>query len=96
MTNGLLVERSWESSPRMAKMGVFQARSRLYLMDGLPPVSDSSRLELELKLVPEEDREDAMQIAWLAHLEGEEPAAAVNRWWASTRRRRRMERTNEF
>ena len=77
-------------------MGVFHAVSRLYLMDGLPPVSNSPRLELELRLVPEEDREDGLQVAWLAHLEGEDPAAAVNRWWASMRRRRRIERTNEL
>ncbi len=77
-------------------MGVFLLAPCGYRMDGLPPVSESSRLELELRLVPEEDREDAVQVAWVAHLDGDDAVLAVKRWWVATLRRRRRERSNQF
>ncbi|HMN97418.1 MAG TPA: hypothetical protein PKC43_06320 [Phycisphaerales bacterium] len=62
----------------------------------LPPVSDLRRLRLELRLVPASHREDAMQVAWIAYLEGRDPAVAVNSWWAAERRRRRREVPEEI
>lgn len=90
----LRVEQSEESSPREDKTGGFASAPCRYRMDGLPPVSESSRLELELRLVPEEDREDAVQVAWVAHLDGDDAVLAVKRWWVATLRRRRRERSN--
>ena len=52
----LRVERNDESSPHGDKTGGFALAPCRYRMDGLPPVSYSQRLELELKLVPESER----------------------------------------
>ena len=45
-------------------------------------------------LVPESEREDAVQVAWVAHLDGEDAGLAVKKWWMGTLRRRRREQTN--
>lgn len=43
----------------------------------MPPVKDVVKLQAELDLVREADRDDAVQEAWLAHLEGRDAIAAV-------------------
>jgi hypothetical protein len=96
MIRPLPVGESRESARRDAKTAKIFGFSRLYLMDGLPPVTDTRRLELELGLVPSDDREDAVQVAWIAHLSGADAAVAVNSWWSSVRRQRKRERTNEI
>lgn len=48
------------------------------------------RLALELRLVPRQDREDALQEAWLAQLAGQDPARAVNTFACRERRHRRL------
>ena len=53
----------------------------------LPPVASPARLDLELRLVPQRDREDAVQEAWVAFLAGDDPARAVNTF---SRRERRL------
>lgn len=55
----------------------------------LPPVGEreAARLQLELRLVRLEHRADAVQVAWVAHLERRDPAVAVNSWWRSELRR---------
>jgi len=64
-----------------------------YLMDGLPPVDCVARLRLELQLVPAGQRGEALQVAWVAHLDGQDAARAVNTWWRRELRRMRRERT---
>ena len=57
----------------------------------LPPQDDARRLKMELRFVPSRDREDALQEAWLAHLEGRPAATAVNTYTKRQRRwRKRM------
>jgi hypothetical protein len=51
----------------------------------------AERLALELRLCPGVDREDALQEAWLAALEGRDPARAVNTYAQRERRHRRRE-----
>ena len=48
----------------------------------LPPLTDKQQSELAAILyrVPEDMQEDAIQEAWVAHLEGADPAKAVNKW----------------
>jgi hypothetical protein len=53
-----------------------------------PPSQTPDRLALELRFVHAEDREDAVQEAWLAHLEGRDPAKAVSAFRHRLRRRR--------
>jgi hypothetical protein len=57
----------------------------------LPPTTELNRLELELRLGPHRDREDAVQEAWLAHLEGRDPATAANTYLRRQRRYRQRE-----
>lgn len=57
------------------------------------PVMDDRKLALELRLVLVKDREDAAQEAWLAMLEGRDPARAVNTYAQRERRHRRRMRT---
>ena len=54
------------------------------------------RLSLELRLVREPDRADAEQEAWVARLEGRNPATAVNTFAQRERRYRKRVRTNFF
>jgi len=56
-----------------------------------PPAPRPDKLDLELRLCPARDREDAMQEAWLAALEGRNPARAVNTFAQRERRHRRRE-----
>lgn len=61
----------------------------------LPPMTDArtaAKLKLELRLTPGVDREDAAQEAWLAHLQGRNPARAVNTFAQRERRHRRRQR----
>lgn len=58
-------------------------------MTALPPVPGPDKLDLELRLVPDGQREDAVQEAWLAYLSGCDPAKAVNTFSRRERRRRR-------
>jgi len=44
----------------------------------LPPICDPHRLGAELGRGPFENREDAAQEAWAAHLAGRDPVQAVN------------------
>jgi hypothetical protein len=61
----------------------------------LPPVLDDRKLALELRLVMVRDREDALQEAWLAYLEGRSPIRAVNTYARRENRwRQRMWRHN--
>ncbi len=46
----------------------------------LPPTPARAKLAKEIALVPSRHREDAVQEAWLAHLSGECPLAAVYRF----------------
>lgn len=55
----------------------------------IAPLRGDRRLALELRLVVEWDREDAVQEAWLALLEGRDPARAVNTFARRERRHRR-------
>lgn len=52
----------------------------------------ADKLRLELRLTPGVDREDAAQEAWLAHLQGRNPARAVNTFAQRERRHRRRQR----
>jgi hypothetical protein len=52
----------------------------------------ADKLRLELRLTPTVDREDAAQEAWLAHLQGRNPARAVNTFAQRERRHRRRQR----
>jgi hypothetical protein len=57
----------------------------------LPNTPLAAKLALELRLCPGIDREDAVQEAWLAALEGRNPARAVNTFAQRERRHRRRE-----
>ena len=57
------------------------------------PTSYQSHLTCELKLVKSRDREDALQEAWLAQLEGRSPARAVNTYANRERRHRKRQFT---
>jgi hypothetical protein len=59
----------------------------------LPNTPLAAKLALELRLCPGIDREDAVQEAWLAALEGRNPARAVNTFAQRERRHRRRETT---
>ena len=54
----------------------------------LPPAPDDRRLAIELRLTARGDREDAAQEAWVAHLEGRNPARAVATYSQRERRHR--------
>jgi hypothetical protein len=54
----------------------------------LPPLREHRKLRLELRLVVWMDRDDAVQEAWLAHLEGRNAARAVNTFARRERRHR--------
>jgi hypothetical protein len=56
-----------------------------------PSAPRPDKLDLELRLCPAHDREDALQEAWLAALEGRNPARAVNTYAQRERRHRRRE-----
>lgn len=43
----------------------------------IPPSVDKERWATELKLVPRRMRDDAIQEAWVAHLEGRDPVKAL-------------------
>ena len=60
----------------------------------LPPVSDPTRLRLELRLTPRHLKQDAVQEAWVAYLEGRDPARAVNTF--GVRERRHAKRTHQL
>lgn len=62
--------------------------------DAIPPTRAPDRVALELRFVRVEDRDDAMQEAWLAHLEGRDPAKAVSAFRHRVRRRRLREVVN--
>jgi len=53
-----------------------------FLAEDLPPLTDrrQSALAAELSRIPEDLHEDAIQEAWLAHLEGGDPVRAVGRF----------------
>jgi len=54
----------------------------------VPPSQQPGRVALELRFVRGADRDDAVQEAWLAHLEGRDPAKAVSAFRHRERRRR--------
>ena len=51
-------------------------------VDGLPPLSKSrlSALRRLIRRIPPALREDAIQEAWLAHLQGEDVCACMEHW----------------
>jgi len=60
-------------------------------MVNLPPVADEdarAKLAAEIRLAPYQDREDAAQTAYLAHIEGMNPVTAANTYVRRERRRR--------
>lgn len=57
----------------------------------LPPVVDAARLNSELLLVPARHREDAIQEAWVAHLEGRDVIQAVKSFGVREHRHERRE-----
>ncbi len=57
----------------------------------LPPNCPAA--ETALKGVAERDREDAVQEAWVAYLEGGDPAKAIETFARQERRHRKMMRT---
>jgi hypothetical protein len=59
----------------------------------LPTTTRSDKLKLELALCPSCDREDAVQEAWLAAMEGRNPARAVNTFAQRERRHRQRVKT---
>ena len=59
----------------------------------MPHSPCAAKLALELRLCPRMDREDALQEAWLAALEGRNPARAVNTFAQRERRHRSREVT---
>jgi len=59
----------------------------------LPATPRPDKLKLELALCPSCDREDAMQEAWLASLEGRNAARAVNTFSQRERRHRQRMKT---
>ena len=65
-----------------------KALSRQTNRNGLPPAGNRGQLIYELRFVAQIDREDAIQEAWLAFLEGRNPARAVNTFAQRERRRR--------
>ncbi|MBL4698186.1 MAG: hypothetical protein JKX70_05065 [Phycisphaerales bacterium] len=70
------------------------ARSKLQLETQQPAMlPEHPKLGLELRLTPWGDREDAAQEAWLAKLEGRNPARAVATYAQRQRRRRKRERS---
>lgn len=79
-----------DSAQKVALEGGCSCR---YLMDDLPPVACVARLRLELQLVSAGQRGEALQVAWVAHLEGKDAARAVNTWWRRELRQRRREIT---
>lgn len=54
----------------------------------LPILPDNGPLLTELRFVNPTDRDDAIQEAWLAHLEGRDPARAVATFAQRLRRER--------
>lgn len=54
----------------------------------LPTLPNGAALLSELRFVNPQDREDAIQEAWLAHLEGRNPARAVATFAQRLRRQR--------
>lgn len=66
----------------------FRADTSFVMKMKLPPVSDSGPLLIELRFVNPKDRDDAIQEAWLAHLEGRDPARAVATFAQRLRRNR--------
>lgn len=55
----------------------------------LPTLPDSGPLLTELRFVNPKDRDDAVQEAWVAHLQGRDPARAVATFAQRMRRDRR-------
>lgn len=51
-----------------------------YLMDDLPPVADRKRLALVVRMVPKAMRAEAVQVAWLAYLDGSDVSTAIDTW----------------
>ena len=58
----------------------------------IPMPTENAKLDLELRLTPRVDRADAQQEAWVAKLEGRNPARAVATYAQRERRRRKRER----
>jgi hypothetical protein len=55
----------------------------------LPPVSNTGQFEAQLSQVPARLREDALQEAWVAHLDGRDPLQVM---WKYVQRERRREK----
>ncbi len=60
----------------------------------LPTTSNRKKIETELRFVRSADRNDAIQEAWVAHLEGRNPARAVATYAQRIRRERTRTQTS--
>ena len=65
-------------------------------MSSVPRSHNMLGLEAEVACLPKDDREDALQEAWLAHLSGRSPARAVGAFAKRERRHRRREVVSGF
>lgn len=69
-----------ESAAKLAPGGGIGPPPCPYSMDDLPPVADRKRLARVMRMVPGELRQEAVQVAWMAHLEGADASTAVDTW----------------
>jgi hypothetical protein len=63
-----------------------------------PPVENVDQLKAELSTIPVRHRDDAVQEAWVAHLEGRDPLQAMHTWSLKEKRaekRARIETDSE-
>lgn len=79
--------------PEDENPSVLGPRSCGYRVRALPPVLHQDRLALEIGLMPNRLREEAVQVAWLAHLQGECAVKSVKRWRMQELRCRRFHGT---
>ncbi|MCE9618440.1 MAG: hypothetical protein K8R92_00840 [Planctomycetes bacterium] len=63
-------------------------------MNDLPPVHNLQKLLTELSKIERSLRAEALQVAWLAHLENRNAATAINTWRRRERRHVKRMKTN--
>lgn len=81
MSTGVTIcVRRGESARKSAPEVGIAPRPCPYLMDDLPPVADRERLARVMRMVPSELRAEAVQVAWVAHLDGASVCTAVDTW----------------
>lgn len=57
----------------------------------LPPVKNLDRLKRVLQLVPDQERDDAINEAWIAHLDDRDPVQAVDTYRVRESRHRQRQ-----